>query len=130
LKTRLAEADDVVFALLFGSRAKGATRTDSDWDVGVYLSPQLTPKKRFDTRLKLIVDLQDLGTVDLVILNEAPPLLAQRALQGTRLLVKDRTAYVRFFVKTQAEAEDERYWRQIHAEARARRLEEGRFGRP
>jgi hypothetical protein len=39
-------------------------------------------------------------------------------------------SFVRFFVRTLAMAGDERYWREIHAAARARRLEEGRFGRP
>ena len=130
LKHRLAEADEVVFALLFGSRAEGVTRTDSDWDVGVYLSSHLTPRERFEIRLKLAAGLQDLGSIDIVILNDTPPLLAQRSLQGQRLLVKDSTAFVRFFVRTQAEAGDEQYWRRIHAEARARRLEEGQFGRP
>jgi predicted nucleotidyltransferase len=130
LKQRLAETDEVVFALLFGSRAAGAPRTDSDWDVGVYLSPQLTPKERFESRLKLVAALQDVGNIEVVILNDAPPLLAQRALQGKRLLVKDPKTFVRFFVRTQAEAGDEQYWRRIHAAARARRLQEGQFGRP
>jgi hypothetical protein len=66
----------------------------------------------------------------LVVLNDAPPLLGQRALQGQRVLVEDPVAYVRFFVRTDAAAGDERYWRQIHMDACKRRLEEGRFGRP
>ena len=130
LKHRLAAVDDVVFALIFGSRVKGTSRTDSDWDVAIYLADHLTSKQRFAVRLKLLAQLEDLGAIDLVILNEAPPLLAQRALQGERVLVKDPVVFVRFFVRTEAEAGDEQYWHQIHAAARARRLEEGRFGRP
>ncbi len=130
LKHRLAAAGEVVFALIFGSRAKGTSRTDSDWDVGLYLAEHLAPEERFNIQLKLLAQLEDLGSMDLVILNDAPPLLAQRALQGKRLLVKEPSVFVRFFVRTEAAAGDERFWRQLHAKARTRRLEEGRFGRP
>jgi hypothetical protein len=68
--------------------------------------------------------------VDLVVLNDAPPLLAHRALAGRDLFTRDRRAYVRFFVRTMGELEDERYFRRVHARERARRIEEGRFGRP
>jgi predicted nucleotidyltransferase len=130
LARRLAGVASVRFALLFGSRAAGRPRTDSDWDLAVYLSDALSAEERFSERLRLAAELEDLGCIDLVVLNEAPPLLAQRALQGQRILVEDPVAYVRFFVRTEAAAGDERYWRQIHLEARRRRLEEGRFGRP
>ena len=68
--------------------------------------------------------------MDVVLLNDAPPLLAQRVLQGERIFIRDRFAYVRFFVRTAALAGDEQYWRQLHAQTRKQRLEEGRFGRP
>jgi predicted nucleotidyltransferase len=130
LKQRLSAFDDILFALLFGSSAKGTSRVASDVDIGVYLADHLSPKTRFGLRLRLLAELEDLGPVDIVILNDAPPLLAQRALQGRRILVKDPTAFVRFYVSIQAKAGDERFWRTLHATARRRRLEEGRFGRP
>jgi hypothetical protein len=134
MRARLREAlekhREILFALLFGSRATGRERADSDWDVGVYVEGGLGANERFRLRLTLQAELDALGRMDVVILNDAPPLLAARALQGERLLVRDRTAYVRFFVRTLALAGDEAYWRRIHAEARARRLREGRFGRP
>jgi len=127
---RLGRRQEILFALLFGSRATGRAQPGSDWDVAVYLDDRLTSRERFALRLALLADLQDLGQVDLVVLNEAPPLLAHRALQGERLLVKQPSAFVRFFVRKLAEAEDERWWRELHARARSRRLAEGRFGRP
>ncbi len=130
LRHRLSTVDEVVFALIFGSRAKGTSRPDSDWDVAVYLADHLTSKQRFDIRLTLLAALEDLGSIDLVVLNDAPPLLAQRALQGERLLVKEPSIFVRFFVRTASVAGDEMSWSRLHAAARARRLEEGRFGRP
>lgn len=122
--------DDVVFAYLFGSRANGRPRPDSDWDVAVYLRPERTSAERFEVRLRLLADLDDLGRVDVVVLNDAPPLLAHHVLQGQRLLVRDPTTLVRFSVRTAALAEDARYWSEIHLKERLRRLREGRFGRP
>ena len=130
IASRLERSPDVTFAFLFGSRAGGSPRPDSDWDVAVYLAPRLSPRERFQRRRELLADLSDLGAVDLVVLNEAPPLLAHRALQGRRLVHRDPDLYVRFFVRTLAESEDERPWRELHHQARLRRLEEGRFGRP
>lgn len=126
----LEAVGDVVFAYLFGSRAGGRPRPDSDWDVGVYLKDGLTAQERFKIRLRLLADLDELGRVDVVVLNDAPPLLAHRVLQGQCLLVREPTALVRFSVRIAALAEDERYWSEIHLKARLRRLEEGRFGRP
>ncbi len=130
LNERLTRFDEVLFAFLFGSRAGGRPRVESDWDIGVYVSGALSAEQRFDLRRRLSTELQDLGSVDVVLLNDAPPLLAQRVLQGERIFIRDRFAYVRFFVRTAALAGDEQYWRQLHAQARKQRLEEGRFGRP
>ena len=120
----------VRFALLFGSRAAGTARPDSDWDVAVFLDPDLDAAARWRIRASLIAALAPAVPVDIVILNDAPPLLAHRALQGRLLLNRDAVAHSGFFVRTLAEAGDERYWSELHADARARRLSGGGFGRP
>lgn len=130
LTRHLESVPEVSFALLFGSRATGTPRADSDWDVAVFLSPALSTAERFRLRARLSGELGDLGQVDIVVLNDAPPLLAHRALQGRLLFAADRSAYVRFFVATISASEDERYFRGIHDRARRERLERGRFGRP
>lgn len=130
LARTLGEHDTVLFAVLFGSRAGGRPRPDSDIDVGVFLSSDLSPSQRFEIRLRLGAALEGNGRADVVVLNDAPPLLAHRALLGKLVFVRDRTAYVRFVVRTVGESEDERYFRGIHRAARLRRLKEGRFGRP
>ena len=126
----LESVDAIVFGFLFGSRAGGRPRPNSDWDVAVYLREDLTLEERFEIRLRLMADLDVLGRVDLVVLNDSPPLLAHRVLQGQRLLVRDASALVRFSVRTAALAEDARHWSEIHLKARLNRLREGRFGRP
>jgi predicted nucleotidyltransferase len=120
----------VLFALLFGSRAAGSPRQDSDWDLAVFFDPALSAREREEQRAALIAALEPRDRVDVLILNEAPPLLAHRALQGRVLLVRDRVTYSRFFCKTLAESGDEAHWRELHARARSERLREGRFGRP
>jgi predicted nucleotidyltransferase len=126
----LTAEPSVRFALLFGSRATTSARADSDWDVGVFLDPDLDAAARWRVRTSLIAGLAPAVQTDVVVLNDAPPLLAHRALQGRRLLERDPVAYSRFFVKTLAEAGDQRYWNELHARERARRLAGGTFGRP
>lgn len=125
------QADPLVaFALLFGSRASGRPRADSDWDIGVGFDPSTTAQQRFQRRLQLTAALEPEIRVDLVVLDDAPPILAHRALGGRRLFVRDPVAWVRFFVRTLALVEDERHYARVHEAARRRRLEEGNFGRP
>ena len=130
LRRRLRAQPDVLFAFLFGSRTGAGARPDSDWDVAIYASPMMTDGQRFDLRRALEADLGDLGQTDITMLNDAPPLLAQRALQGERVVIRDKAAYVRFFVRAAALAGDERFWAGLHMSQRARRLAENKFGRP
>ena len=120
-----ASVPDIVFATLFGSRADDRARSDSDWDVGVYLDTALDARERSRIRLRLVAALEPAIRIDVVILNEAPALLARRALDGERLFIRDRRAFVRFVVRTLAAAGDEAYWRDLHARERARRLAGG-----
>ncbi len=126
----LEDLEEVLFAFLFGSRAAGRPRPDSDWDLAVYVGEPLEARQRLDLRLRIMAELERLGRVDVAVLNDAPPLLAHRAIQGQRLLVRDSVVLVRFIVRTLALAEDQRYWSEIHLQAQLRRLREGRFGRP
>lgn len=130
VNARLEPVPDILFALLFGSVAHGSQRPDSDLDVGVYADHSLTARQRFDLRLSVAAALEDLGKPDVVVLNDAPPLLAHRALQGKLVVTRDRQAYVRFFVRTVSMSEDERHFRTIFARARQARVSERRFGRP
>jgi predicted nucleotidyltransferase len=130
LKKRLGLAPEVRFALLFGSRARDGARARSDWDIAVYLDEEMDSVKRFRARVRLTADLEEIAQVDVVALNDADPLLAQRALSGELLDVKDRRCYVRYFVRMMGLAEDQRYFDRILARARTERLAEGTFGRP
>ena len=86
----------VVAAWLFGSHGEKRAHRESDVDVGVMLDRRLLPTaaQRFDLRLRLTSDLiHALGRneVDLIVLNDAPPLLARRILRtGIELFCSDR----------------------------------------
>jgi predicted nucleotidyltransferase len=125
----VAARSEVVFALLFGSRAQGSARPDSDWDIAVYVDEQVDARGRFQLRRELAASLEPNISVDIVVLNDAPPLLAHRALCGELIVDRDRSRYVRFFVRTLGFAFDEAPTRQLHAEARRRRLTEAHRGR-
>jgi len=116
------------FALLYGSRAHGRPRPDSDWDVAIYLDEALNGDERLDLQRRIVAGLAPAVPIDLVVLNGAPPLLGHRALCGERLFVRDRTLYTRYFVRTVAMALDQAPMARFHAEARRRRLQERDVG--
>ncbi len=44
--------------------------------------------------------------VDLISLNTAPPLIAQAALRGKPIVIKDQALYLNFMLETSGESED------------------------
>lgn len=119
---------EVVFALIFGSRAQGRARPDSDWDIAVYVDEGIDARGRFDLRRALAASLEPAIAADITVLNDAPALLGHRALSGRLVLDRDHARYVRYFVRTLGLAFDEAPMRRIHAEARRRRLAESSGG--
>ena len=97
---------EIQAAYLFGSAATGRTRADSDVDVAVLLRRRLGSRHPLDYRLKLMTDLGAAlhrSDVDVVILNDAPPLLAHRILsKGQLVFERSASARVRFQVRIAA----------------------------
>ena len=87
---------EILEAYLFGSRARGAGQAHSDIDIAVFIDENEVESGRFGYRSELTAELMSgLGTnsVDVVILNDAPPLLYHRVLRdGTRLFSRDLRA--------------------------------------
>ena len=124
---RLEELPEVRVAVLFGSRARGRQRPDSDLDLGVLLE---TGENPLLARGRIAAALSDLGAIDVIDLDEAPALLAHRALRDGRvLLCRDRPRWVRLVRRTLSRVGDEAYFRSILAQGRRKRLAEGSFGR-
>lgn len=135
-RTRLAAALDregVVSVALFGSQAEGSAGPLSDVDLAVWLDPELSVSARLDARLELASAAADAlgGTeVDLVILNDASPLLRHRARRGAVLLV-DRNPRTRVRLEAGALVDylDTQPLRDELDRGLHNRMAEGRFGR-
>jgi len=105
------EAEGVVSAYLFGSHAEARAHRESDVDVGVLLDRRVLPstRDRFEAALRLSSRLQSsLGTrsVDLVVLNDAPPGLGRHVVRGRRLVCFDAEGDHAFVRDVQLRAAD------------------------
>ncbi len=123
----------VVSAYLFGSHAEGRAHRESDVDVRVLLDWEQYPNSdaRFDVRVDLGSDLIHATTneVDVVILNDAPPLLGRAIVtRGVRIYCSDAEADHVYVRDVQLRAADLAPWlermRRIKWEALRRRDQE------
>lgn len=101
-------------------------------DIAIWVDAGLTPRERGALRLELAdaaARALDTDEVDLVVLNDAPPLLRHRALRdGEPLVERDRLAHVRLATDALLEYLDTEPLRATLAAGRRRRLAEDRFG--
>ena len=120
-------------ASLIGSQATGTAGPLSDIDVAVWLRPELSADERATVANELAVSAMGaLGTseVDLVVLNDAPPLVCHRAMRdGRRILDRIRRARVRLETRALLDYLDTAALRETLAAGMRRRMEDGRFGR-
>jgi predicted nucleotidyltransferase len=88
----------VAAVYLFGSHAARRAHRESDVDLGVLLRWSAKPERRdrFDVRVRLAGELARLvapGEPDVVILNDAPPLLGRHiVVSGVRIYLADVAA--------------------------------------
>lgn len=121
-----AEQPDVVAAYLFGSQARGTPGPLSDVDLAVWLDTSLDGRRRFSRQLSLMSGAGDvLGTSEaqVVVLDDAPPLLAHRVLRdGFLLTERDPVARVHLETDTIVRYLDTIPLRQELSRGLARRL--------
>jgi predicted nucleotidyltransferase len=127
----LSTRRDIQAAYLFGSVAAGRDHAGSDIDIAVLLAPSVRPAMMLSYRLNLMADLGfalHRTDVDVVILNQAPPLLAHRVLsQGTLVFERSKSSRVKFQVRTAARYLDmipalETHIRYLKKQVRERRV--------
>lgn len=135
-RRRLSAALDrppVVSGLLFGSQARGTAGPLSDVDVAVWFEPGSTASERFQAQIEVTsaaADALATGEVQVVVLNEATPLLRHRAMRdGIRLLDRDRKTRIRLETRAMLEYLDTAPLRATLARGLRHRIEEDRFGR-
>jgi len=122
LESKLAEvftrsaSGEVASAYLFGSIAQRREHRESDVDIGVLLSWERLPSRseRFATRLRLVAALAPAcrpRDADLVILNDAPPLLGRHVVTtGRRIVCLDEALDRSYFRDVQLRAADLAPW--------------------
>lgn len=95
----------IVAAWAFGSAQAGVVR-----EVGMWIRPYSPPHLTFNEQLTLLGQLQtalQTDDIDLVILNDANPILRFEAVSGKRLFCRDLSAMASFVSLTAREYEDE-----------------------
>ena len=104
---RVFDDTPVLIAYLFGSHAVGRAGPASDYDIAVLCAPELSSAERGRWRLELIgrlIDVYHSDAIDLVILNDAPPLLRFEVIRVRHVLYnRDDEARVAFEVRTMQE---------------------------
>ena len=126
----LATQPDVIVAYLFGSRATGRARAESDVDVAVLLNEQ-DSVARFERRLRLGNEVEDVVSrpVDLIVLNDAPPILQHQVLcYGQLLFERSRRARVEFEVQAGQVYADSMPMRRFFQQALFREIKEAGLG--
>jgi predicted nucleotidyltransferase len=124
LKEYFEKRDDILMAFLFGSIAKATTHRESDVDIAIYLRPEenILEWEKFDAKYdaegEIWLDIERLlhRNVDLIVLNRARSWIANSAIHGRPIIVKDRGLYLDFMLRVTSEAEDYRemvedYWK-------------------
>lgn len=91
----------VLFAYVFGSYAKGRETAKSDLDIAVFFDKNL-PKEKYravigDLREELAHGLKAYDKIDLISLNNAPPLLEREVVyEGKLLYISDSEAQAHY----------------------------------
>ena len=121
----------VLVGYVFGSVAKRRAHAGSDVDIAVLVSDQVMKSDPFRYRLKLLADLvSELGRndVDLVLLNQAKPLLAHRILRdGKLILERSPSARVRFQVHAVNQYLDTQPMRDLYLANLKKHVREGKI---
>jgi predicted nucleotidyltransferase len=115
-----AQQSGVVVAYLFGSVALGRADTLSDVDVAVLLEERLEGERGVDAQLRFTGGLAGCSErdVQVVLLNQASPLLAYQVVQdGVLLYERSRAERLNFEVRTRRVYFDWRPWSDFHTRA-------------
>jgi len=118
LKTYFEGRDDIAFAFLFGSAARGRVRREGDVDIAVYFKPEKEVEgeafnKTYEGENRIALDLERLlkKEVDLVVLNRARAVIADEIIRkGKPLIIRYRGFFLDFLCIVSDEAEYVRNW--------------------
>lgn len=118
LKDYFKRREEVLMAFLFGSWSKEQKGLESDMDIAVYFKPRANilelqdTEAYYETETQLWREIEKIveTEVDLIVLNRAPATVADSALRGIPLVIKNRNIYISFLLRVTSEAIDFREW--------------------
>jgi predicted nucleotidyltransferase len=106
----------IEFLALFGSRASGEAKNESDIDLAVFFSRLISAREELDFFYEL-VRLFETDQLDLVVLDRANPLLLKEvALYGVPLYERYKTAFDKFIMLAMAKYQESRKNRSFEKE--------------
>lgn len=114
LKEYFSKREEVAFAFLFGSQARGEATKLSDVDVAVYFYPMRRRPLEYEQEVfypsesEIWTDLERLlkREVELLVLNRVSSTAAASAIKGIPLVINDWGLYLDFMLTVTSEAED------------------------
>lgn len=117
LSAYFSKRDDVIMAFVFGSYANKTAHQESDWDIAVYFK-SITGTVEWENKERQYpeedriwndcINILQTDNVDLLILNRAPASIAETAIRGIPLIIKDFSLFLKFMIIISQEAEDYR----------------------
>ncbi|MCF8146544.1 MAG: nucleotidyltransferase domain-containing protein [Deltaproteobacteria bacterium] len=99
VKNYFTERNDVAFAYLFGSKARGTGGPLSDIDIAIYLTEGPFSEKRIEI-LGDLIDILRTDNIDLILLNTASESLRARVIRN-RLILADNLPFTRHRFESQ-----------------------------
>ncbi len=124
LQPYFEKREDIIMAFLFGSWANDRGCKESDVDIAVYFKPKTgrLELEAFDVRYgeegAIWLEIERIlgKEVDLLVLNRAASSIADSAISGVPIIIKDRGLYLDFMIRVTSEAIDFRefvkeYWK-------------------
>lgn len=122
----------LVGAYFYGSKSKGKSNALSDLDIGILLADEVSSKKYFPLRLEIQDALGKIlkkERIDLAILNEVSPLLAQSIItKGKLIFCTDKEKITDFACQTLKKYDDTLFLRETYYKYLKRRVFENTLG--
>lgn len=114
LKNYFENCEDVAFAFLFGSQARGTATKLSDIDIAVYFYPKKRHPIEYEEEVfykgedEIWSDVERIlgKEIEMLVLNRVYATVAASAIRGIPLAINDWGLYIDFMLIITAEAED------------------------
>lgn len=130
---KLFRKEEAILAYLFGSAVEEKTGPLSDIDIAVLFSEKVKRGNYFDKRLKLALRIDKIlktSEIEVICLNEAPPLLKHRAIfYGISIFAIDSNLKRDFEFRTLQEYEDFNYHLKTGYKIMEKQIKERVFGK-